>query len=436
MPKSPTPSRWRSIEAASQWAQAQGLRTQQQWKAYLKSGLEFPSDIPRAPDQAYGSAFGGWGVFLGTGQVATQHKRDAFVGLEEAAQWAQAQGITSAEHWLEKCREEGWRPAFIPANPSDAYGAKAFQAMGGWPGFLNLPGNANRSRIERAVKWVMCDVFGVDHRHDQDRVTDLQGKIRLVDCAIPHPRLIVEYDGGRFHAHRREQDAEKTQALTASGWTVVRIRGNRLLPIQLGLDVSVKESQAPAQQLTRLLEHILTLEGLGHLCLPAAAKDRVQGWLGGQLETFNFREIIQESNAVMPLEEAALWARTQGVTSQRDWYQRIKQENWLPDTIPRRPDLVYRDSWESWGAFLDTGRVAHQKRAFGSLEDVSAWAQAQGLTSKSQWFNHVRGSPDLPDWVPADPAQHFKQTWPGWPTFLGKTSAVLAAAPAPIRARA
>lgn len=55
------------------------------------------------------------------------------------------------------------------------------------------------------------------------------------DVVIASLRLVVEYDGLRFHrdANRRRCDNEKTRALLADGWSVVRIReraGTRLLP--------------------------------------------------------------------------------------------------------------------------------------------------------------------------------------------------------------
>lgn len=55
------------------------------------------------------------------------------------------------------------------------------------------------------------------------------------DIVIASLRLVVEYDGLRFHrdATRRRCDDEKTRALLADGWRVVRIReraGTRSLP--------------------------------------------------------------------------------------------------------------------------------------------------------------------------------------------------------------
>lgn len=45
-----------------------------------------------------------------------------------------------------------------------------------------------------------------------------------VDAVWPAPRIAVELDGWEYHRHRRafQRDREKTNALTAAGWTVLR----------------------------------------------------------------------------------------------------------------------------------------------------------------------------------------------------------------------
>lgn len=50
------------------------------------------------------------------------------------------------------------------------------------------------------------------------------GRPRHVDITIPQLRLVLEYDGGFFHARRERQDGEKSNALREAGWQVVRLR--------------------------------------------------------------------------------------------------------------------------------------------------------------------------------------------------------------------
>ena len=68
------------------------------------------------------------------------------------------------------------------------------------------------------------------------------------DVVIASARLVVEYDGVRFHraTDRRRCDLEKTRALLADGWRVVRIReraGTRTLPDLDLLDIGLLQIQ-------------------------------------------------------------------------------------------------------------------------------------------------------------------------------------------------
>jgi hypothetical protein len=48
------------------------------------------------------------------------------------------------------------------------------------------------------------------------------------DIVIPDQRLVVEYDGVRFHADLDKRDRAQTAALTSAGWTVLRVREHPL----------------------------------------------------------------------------------------------------------------------------------------------------------------------------------------------------------------
>jgi very-short-patch-repair endonuclease len=51
-----------------------------------------------------------------------------------------------------------------------------------------------------------------------------------VDCVWPEHRLVVEFDGERFHGHRRafETDRRRDATLVAAGYAVIRITWARL----------------------------------------------------------------------------------------------------------------------------------------------------------------------------------------------------------------
>ena len=409
--------KYRSPEEAALWAREQNVTSETQWRQRRKADPNWlPDDIPNSPHSAYAEAFkknGGWGWFLGTGRVATQVAKQGFVSLPEAALWARSQGIVSYEHWREKVLEPGWRPAFIPSNIADAYGSEAFNAMGGWPGFLGLPAQAARSKVERIVQYVLCDVFGNLHLDDHIRVKGKSGKGWMVDAMASPQRLIVEYDGERYHRDRLNVDREKTEDLVGDGWFVIRMRGGQLPLLQEPWDIQVNERHTPHAHVRQLLEHLLKLDEAGAFVLSERAKIRSVEWIGEKLTRFNFRDVLAQWDGKVGLEEAMAWAQEQGVKTQAQWRAIEK-----PSHIPANPDQFYGEAFPGFGVFLGTGRVANQNREFGSLEEVMAWAKSEGVTSKSQWF--LRMKQDKPTWIPTDPAGHYDKDWVGWSAFFGK----------------
>ena len=76
-----------------------------------------PSHIPANPEQFYGEAFPGFGVFLGTGRVANQNRE--FGSLEEVMAWAKSEGVTSKSQWFLRMKQD--KPTWIPTDPAGHY---------------------------------------------------------------------------------------------------------------------------------------------------------------------------------------------------------------------------------------------------------------------------------------------------------------------------
>lgn len=85
-------------------------------------------------------------------------------------------------------------------------------------------------------------------------------------------------------------------------------------------------------------------------------------------------------------EEARKYARSFGFQSQEEW-----EEYGCPGayTLPKRPDLLYVDEWESWEDFLGV---------MYSFEEGREKARAMQLKSKEEWDAMVaRGADAWPD---------------------------------------
>ena len=127
-----------NFEEAQTFIRNEGVQTRMEFEAWKRSGKR-PEDFPSAPEQTYKEEWGGWGDFLGTGNMA--HGKKEFMSFEEAKTFIQNEGIqTSAE--FQKWKREGKRPAAFPSTPN-----KVYEEWIGWGDFLGT-GNMAHGKKE------------------------------------------------------------------------------------------------------------------------------------------------------------------------------------------------------------------------------------------------------------------------------------------------
>jgi|GEM_PF-267533 len=138
----PTPGsiRFRSFEAAREFARSLRLKNMHEWKKYAAS-TEKPSDIPASPAYLYKTS--GWkGVsdWLGTGNSAPWLKQYRL--YEEANKFVKKLGLRNRAAWTKYCKDEllgmGVRPEDIPISPHRVYKSKGWQSWNDWLGTNNL----------------------------------------------------------------------------------------------------------------------------------------------------------------------------------------------------------------------------------------------------------------------------------------------------------
>ena len=161
-PKTHAISPWCPIEVASQWAQKQGLSTEEEWRdLYRKGGV--PPEIPENPEESYGiewMAIGGFPGFLG----GPENVEQKFLTLEETIEWMRARGIHSIDEW-ETQKKQGI-PVNIPEKMRDIYGRLATGWGRGilarmeqkpeekkWPEFKEAAMWAQRQGIRTLEQW-------------------------------------------------------------------------------------------------------------------------------------------------------------------------------------------------------------------------------------------------------------------------------------------
>jgi hypothetical protein len=118
----------RQFEEARKFVHSLGLKSQREWRAYIKSGKK-PIDIPSHPENTYRNDWKGMGDWLGTGYLATRE----YHSFEEARKFVHSLELKSVAEWMKFCKS-GKKPEHIPTNPARIYKDKGWISWGDWLG--------------------------------------------------------------------------------------------------------------------------------------------------------------------------------------------------------------------------------------------------------------------------------------------------------------
>jgi hypothetical protein len=133
--------KYRSFEMARAFVRDLNLKSQSEWRAYVKSD-RMPDDIPANPDRSYAEAgWVGYGDWLGTGVIAPQLRQ--FRSFPKARHFVHGLGLKSETEWREYCKS-GAKPIDIPLHADRTY------AQSGWIGMSDWLGTSRKSR---GVPW-------------------------------------------------------------------------------------------------------------------------------------------------------------------------------------------------------------------------------------------------------------------------------------------
>ncbi len=122
--------KYRSFIDARMFVQSLKLKSQSEWRIYIKSGKK-PIDIPSTPESIYkNKGWLGFGDWLGTGRVADQKK--VYKTYTDAKEFVHNLKLNGQATWKEYCKS-GKKPYDIPANPYQVYKTKGWI---NWADFL------------------------------------------------------------------------------------------------------------------------------------------------------------------------------------------------------------------------------------------------------------------------------------------------------------
>ena len=372
--------------------------------------------MPSQPTYVYAEEFkrnNGWYGFLGN--MLPQNR---FLSYEKASLWAQKEGIVTSTQWRER-NKKGF-PYKIPADPSRIY-KQQFKENNGWHGFLNSKKVYGISKIEMILRHVLEDIFEERYTGLRPNITDVNGKNHKVDVLLASKRLIIEYDGSKWHENKNQKDQNKSVSLQNSGWTVIRVRSQPLAILCPLWNISVDGKQDHSLQVFQVLKHFLFLHQNKHLLLEKTILNRLKKWTFQRLENTNFRKILKKYDEFFTYEQASIWAQNEKIKSQSEWIKRCRQGS-IPPGIPLSPNHIYSREFKSkdgWYGFLN--KPSPNKHL--KYEEASRWAQEQKIVSVKQWRKYIKQGL-LPIDIPSAPDQVYEEfkSNNGWYGFLGKKS--------------
>ena len=335
--------------------------------------------------------------------------------FEEARCFARILKLADAVEWAKYCAgkmpEAGVRPLDIPSNPQLTYRSS------GWMGFGDWLGNGKVSRkhyrnFEDARTWARS--LGLMSNTEWRKMLARDGK----PADIPSDPESSYQDSGW---------------LNWSDW--------------LGTsNVATRKRIYRAFIMARKFVHRLKLKNgnewsdycKGRLANQAPKPDDIpaspsrtyseEGWngLGDWLGTGNLAYFNRKYRS---FSDARKFARSLGLKTGAEWRAYCKVRNnkrtMLPADIPACPGQTYKEAgWLGMGDWLGSGNIAPQKKIYRNFKEAHVFALNLKLKNQKQWRSYCKGTisrlPSLPDDMPANPSQVYKDTgWAGFGHWLG-----------------
>lgn len=121
----------------------------------------------------------------------------------------------------------------------------------------------------------------------------------------------------------------------------------------------------------------------------------------------------------MPFEEARECVRRLGLKNIGEWRRFTKNKSRIQN-IPVDPSLAYKNNgWISWGDWLGTNSIAHQKKEFITIEEAKIIIKKFNLKNVKDWNEFCKNG-KKPLNIPSNPNNIYKDYgWVSWGDWLG-----------------
>lgn len=384
--------------AARDWALGLKLKSRAGWVT-LRRCNEIPDNIPSNPQVTYGDDFrraGGWGWFLGTGNVRPLDM--IWMPFHQARVWARKSDAKSQTSWNRLNKQQGWLRADIPAAPTNVYK----EQWQGWGDFLGTGRLSKKNRISYA------DAAAYGRSRGFKSMTEWVAATKRKNWPANIPKHLHSYYGdeyiknglsGGFFGTGRNQYPWRPLA-EISQWArdrhITSFNDWRRYIKAHGRPVDIPSCPH--------ISHRTEFIAMG-------------GW-GGFLGTGNKKS---GSIEYLAMDEAQAFISLFGFESMKGWQLWCKKNKGKHLRIPRHPRSAYGPEFTKrggFGWFLGNGNKSPSDKNFRSCPEASRWAIKQGITSQSEW---IAAKPIRPKDIPSDLAATYGDDFVkigGWNGFL------------------
>jgi len=315
----------------------------------------------------------------------------SWIPFEEALVYVRSLGLSSKSEWSVYCAS-GNKPEGIPSNPRKVY-KEEWVGMGHWLGTGNI----------MTQRWVFRPF---------KEAREFVRSLRL--------RNLREWERYRKSVRRPKDIPTNPNCTYRDEW--------RGLGDWLGTgNITSREKVFRPFNEARLFVHSLGLNSAAEWRaysvskrpedIPAAPQNTYISEWKGWGDWLGTGSVATQRRVFRPFKEARTFARSLGLSSQREWIEYSKSGK-RPYDIPSDPQTVYKDDWKSMGDWLGTGSVAPQYRVFRPFLEARTFVRSLSLRTWAEWEFYTKSGKKPKD-IPVSPQRTYKDDWGGMADWLG-----------------
>jgi superfamily II DNA or RNA helicase len=116
-------------------------------------------------------------------------------------------------------------------------------------------------------------------------------------------------------------------------------------------------------------------------------------------------------------EKAKIFAQSKKLKTAADWLKLTKSNN-FPSDIPKSLPGPYKDKWENWSIFLNSGGLQRLNTNYKSFIEAKKFLKKFKFENIAEWKKY-KNSNDFPNDIPKSPDKIYKREWKGLANFIG-----------------